>query len=300
MPQHSERSAGELQSGHGVGGIAAVQRRGHLTGNTDGAAQPVQPCLLIGPDIAQQRQLTVGAGGVQRRDVIAVTLDDVQSGGRGRQFALPCVVDGDRRIGWAPVATRIAVTIVVGTQIETGAAADLEKPCGQIESVGQQQQTADQCGRAADLVGLRRLVESGTQILGVLGGGLHDVGPPGLGVPVSADAGIPAAQRRCASLESQPVQSAQQSQRQRHAAGVVFMSGEDLGEHTVGFDVAGHQSQQLAVHRRTHARADLTLHRDGLQQSAHGSISFSPARTTSKASPRACGSETDSSSSQCS
>jgi len=84
-----------------------------------------------------------------------------------------------------------------------------------------------------------------------------------------------------------------------------FVPGQDFREDTAGFDVGGHPVQQLAVHRRAHARADLALqverpHQAAVAGGAHWSSSSSPARTTSNAPPRASGNETDSSSSQCS
>src|ERR1700759_5826791 len=100
----------------------------------------------------------------------------------------------------------MAVTVMVVAQVQPGTAADLEKPYRRIESVDQSQQTTDQRCRPAHLVGLRRLVKSTAQIIGMFGGGLHDVGPSGFGVPVPTDAGIPAAQRRRAAVENQPVQ----------------------------------------------------------------------------------------------
>src|SRR5258707_4413466 len=100
----------------------------------------------------------------------------------------------------------MAVTVMVGAQVQPGTAADLEKPYRRFESVAQSQQTTDQRGRPAHLVGLWRLIKSAAQIVGVLGGGLHDIGPSGFGIPVPADAGIPAAQRPCAAVENQPVQ----------------------------------------------------------------------------------------------
>src|ERR1700757_1110197 len=103
----------------------------------------------------------------------------------------------------------MAVTEMVGAQVQPGAAADLEKPYRQVESVDQNQQTTNQRGRPAHLVGLRRLVKSTAQIVGVLGGGLGDIGPSGFGVPLPADTGIPAPQRRRAAVENQPVQPAE-------------------------------------------------------------------------------------------
>ena len=196
---------------------------------------------------------------------------------------------------------------MVGAQVEPGTASDLEKPYRQTELVNKIQQTTDQCGGPTHLVGLRRLIEGGAQMVGVLGGGQRDIGPRRLGVPAPAGTRIPAAQRRRAAVEHQPVQPAEQSQRQRQPAGIVFVPGQNRREHAAGFDVGGHPLQHVAVHRRTQACANLTLHSNRPQQAAvvgthvrDRSRSSSPARTTSKASPSACGSETDSSSSQCS
>src|SRR5277367_7146554 len=122
---------------------------------------------------------------------------------------------------------------MVGAQVQPGAAADLEKPYRRFESVDQSQQTTDQRGRPTHLVGLRRLIKSAAQIVGMLGGGLHDIGPSGFGIPVPADTGIPAAQRRRSAVESQPVQPAEQSQRQSQAAGIVFVSGQDRSKPTL-------------------------------------------------------------------
>src|ERR1700755_3186613 len=108
----------------------------------------------------------------------------------------------------------MAVTVMVGAQVQPGTAADLEKPYRQIESVNQSQQTTDQRGRPAHLVGLRRLIKGAAQIIDVLGGGPPDSGPPGFVSPVPADTGIPAAQRRRPAVENQPVQPAEQSQGQ--------------------------------------------------------------------------------------
>ncbi len=63
MECHSTVSApaGDVQVGDGVDGIATVQWSRHQPGNPDRAAQSIQPRLLVGPYIAQQRQLAVGS-----------------------------------------------------------------------------------------------------------------------------------------------------------------------------------------------------------------------------------------------
>ena len=142
--------------------IGAPQRRGDTPGDADRATQPIQPGGLIGPDVAQQRQFAVAAGGVQRCDVVAMTFDDLH-GSVGGQSAAPGVVDDHRRVGWTPLAARIAVTVMVCAQVQSSAGSDLEKPDRQTESVDKISRRADQRGGPADLVGLRRLIEGGTQ-----------------------------------------------------------------------------------------------------------------------------------------
>ena len=82
---------------------------------------------------------------------------------------------------------------MVRTQVEPGAAPDLEKPYRQRESAGENEQPTDQRGGSTHFVGLRRLTEGGAQPVGMIGGGERDVGPCRLGIPLSAGARIPAA-----------------------------------------------------------------------------------------------------------
>ena len=66
MPHHGERAGGDGKSGDCLDGIAALQRRRNPPGDGDRAAQPIQPCGLIGPDLAQQRQFAIAARGIER------------------------------------------------------------------------------------------------------------------------------------------------------------------------------------------------------------------------------------------
>ena len=117
---------------------------------------------------------------------------DLQGRG-GRQLAPPRVVDGHRRVGRTPLAARIAVTVMVGAQVQPGTAADLEKPYRQIESVSKNQQTADQRGGPAHLVGLRRLVERGAQRSACSEAASAISGQAASRIPLPAGARIPAA-----------------------------------------------------------------------------------------------------------
>ena len=98
------------------------------------------------------------------------------------------------------------------------------------------------------------------------------------------------------------MQAAEQSKRHRLARRVVFVTGQNRREDTAGFDVFGHQFEQLVVHRGTGGTAELPLRAQRMHQvvGAHASNPLSPAPRTSNAFPSASGSVTDSSLSHCS
>jgi len=190
---------------------------------------------------------------------------------------------------------------MVCPQIQPGTRSDLEKPYRQIGSAIDAQQPADQRGRSAHLIGLRWLIQSRTQRVGMVGRGQDDLGPGGSGVPGTAGAGIPAAQLGCPAVEHQPVQATEQSKRQRVARRIIFVTGQNRCEDAAGFDVLGHELIQLVVHQGAGGAAEPPLRPQGVQQvfscglGIHGSSPFSPAPTTSNAFPSASGNVTDSS-----
>ena len=98
------------------------------------------------------------------------------------------------------------------------------------------------------------------------------------------------------------MQAAEQPKRHRLARRVVFVAGQNRREDTAGFDVVGHELEQLVVHRGAGGAAEPPLRPQGVHQvvGVHASNSLSPAPTTSNAFPSASGSVTDSSLSHCS
>jgi len=130
---------------------------------------------------------------------------------------------------------------MVGAQVQPGTAADLEKPYRRFESVDQSQQTTDQRGRPAHLVGLWWLIKE-----------RRADSRRGRRRPARYRAirlRYPSARRHWDTSGVAPVRGRREptgcnppsslSGKARRPR-IVFVSGQDRREHTVGFDVGGH------------------------------------------------------------
>ena len=62
------------------------------------------------------------------------------------------------------------------------------------------------------------------------------------------------------------MQTTQQPKRYGFTRRIVFVAGQDAREDTAGFDVGGHQPEQLVVHRGARRAAEPPLRPQGVQQ----------------------------------
>ncbi len=200
--------------------------------------------------MSQPARSTTSIGGVERR-----------------QWASPRVGQHDGRVlrpDAGPVRQRNPE--LVGAQVETGARTDLEQPQGQAVTRGHVQQPAEQGRGTADLVGLRRLVEAGTELVAVMLENRAQRGPCPLGVGSTADRRVEERQLRRPPFEHQPVHTAQQPQRERGRPRIVLVTGQHGGGGTSAEDVFRDLRQERGVERGPELVACLRLHADQPRQ----------------------------------
>src|SRR5258706_3126626 len=117
----------------------------------------------------------------------------------------------------------------IPAEVETGAGSYFAKPKGKTRSGGDAKKPAQEDGRAADLVGLRRRFDGVLQEIGIRLRGSHQRGP-GIGARLAAGRWQPGGEIWRAAGERQIVQPAKEAKRQGAEVQIAGPAGEDLSE----------------------------------------------------------------------
>ena len=137
-----------------LAGVGLVDADGMAAGQVEGTAQPVQPLDVVRPHERHQREASVIAQRVDRRDVTASTVGDGERATEIRRPIDPHVVEHQ----WTGRITDLDraghVAVALPAQQQPRRATDLPQSQRQPGSTSDQREARDEDSSAADLVGL--------------------------------------------------------------------------------------------------------------------------------------------------
>ncbi|MCY1240563.1 hypothetical protein D9M72_534180 [compost metagenome] len=140
-------------------------------GGFEGKARALEPIPLIGPDVGHEPQPVGGGGGIERVEITTgpVCHRDFRDG-RGRSG--PARFDHDGRCRVAPGGIAKPIAIAIPMQVEAGAGADFRQDQRLAEQICKRQEAGKQRTGAANLVGLRRRLQSIENEFGLVPNGI--------------------------------------------------------------------------------------------------------------------------------
>ena len=157
----------------------------------------------------------------------------------------------------------------VPAEIEPGAGADLMQAQRQAAPGRNLEEAAEEDGGAADLIGLRRMVEEASEQRLVFGEGSAEGGPE-LAVGASARRGQTGCKHRRLSLQRQEMQASEEAERQDAPREIALPIREERSEDPAGFDIRGYLAHGLGPERRAELGTIAGLPAEGGRQSGSG------------------------------
>src|SRR2546422_286982 len=169
-----EDDARDASGGRGEAGgeprgrTGRVDRRRDAGRHLECAAEKRGALALVGPQAGEERDLPVGRAGVEGQRVAAGALDHAAATPAGREAVREHIDQTNRRRAVAPPRVPLLVAVVVPAQVQPRARAELEQAERERGLTRDEQEAAEERGRAPHLVGLTRAMDERTQRVAVL------------------------------------------------------------------------------------------------------------------------------------
>src|SRR5882724_1596024 len=246
--RHTPDGGGEA-GGEPRGRAGGVDRDRDPASHLERAAEKRDALALVGPQAREERDLPVGRAGVDGQHVAAGALDHAAATPAGREAVREHVDQTHRRRAVAPPRIPLLVAVVVPAQVQPRARADLEQAERQAGLARDEQEAAEERGRAPHLVGLTRAPDERAQRVAVLLERVAERRPGAVEPRLAARRRVVARERRRAALEHEPVHGAQEAQRERRADGIPLVALEHCPARPTHLDVGGRLLEQRRVER---------------------------------------------------
>ena len=235
--------------------IGARDRRVDRTGDDERGLQHVEAVGLAGPHVRQQREPSVGRRRVDGVTVTPEPFGDDEGDVEGGHPVGPHVDEAHRRTSRPEGQAVLLVAVLVEAEVQARARAELEHAQREAGVARDDEEPADQRGRAEHLVGLHRMGERVAHLGWLRRDEVEERRPHRAGIAVAAEGRVVPREVRCPALEDDPVDATEQAQ--------LVDAFERLGrerlqhvEHrTTGARIGGHPLAQHPVELRPEGAA---------------------------------------------